>query len=165
MLNARVGATTMLADRRLGGSQVCMLLKNKRIFIVEDNAAYVAIASIYLRYAGAIVEVENWGLNVPDKIVKQLPIDVILMDLKLPRNASGFDIFDQIRAVPELAAIPIVAVSAADPDVAMARARQKGFAGYIAKPITPRIAAYVAAILDGKQIWIADSDVLYSDQF
>jgi CheY-like chemotaxis protein len=142
-----------------------MSLKNKHIFIVEDNVGNLAVASVYLEQDGAKIKVERRGLKTAQAILRSLPIDIVLTDLMLPNSVSGFDIFDQIRAVPELAAIPIVAVSAADPDVAMARARQKGFSGYIAKPITARIAAYVAAILDGKQIWIADSDVLYSDQF
>ncbi len=157
MLNARVGATTMLAERKSGGLQLSMLLKNRRIFMVEDNAAYVAIASIYLRYAGATVESVSWGLKVPDIILKQLPIDVILLDLKLPRNTSGFDIFDQIRAVPELAAIPIIAVSAADPEVVMPKARDRGFAGFISKPISASIVRHVAAVLEGKNVWKTDS--------
>jgi two-component system cell cycle response regulator DivK len=134
-----------------------MLLKNRRIFIVEDNAAYVAIASNYLRYAGAIVESESWGLKVPGIILKHLPIDVILLDLMLPRNASGFDVFDQIRAVPELAAIPIIAVSAADPEVVMPQARERGFAGFISKPISASIVKHVAAVLEGKNVWKTDS--------
>jgi CheY-like chemotaxis protein len=136
---------------------MCMLLKNRRIFIVEDNAAYIAIASIYLRYEGAIVESERWGRNVPDAILKQLPIDVILLDLILSRNTSGFDIFDQIRRVPQLTTIPIIAVSAADPDVAMPQARQKGFSGFISKPISASIVKHVAAVLEGKDVWKTDS--------
>jgi CheY-like chemotaxis protein len=141
-----------------------MSLKNKNIFIVEDNVGNLAVASVYLEQEGAKIKVERRGIKTAQAVLRSLPVDIILTDLMLPNSVSGFDIFDQIRAVPELAAIPIVAVSAADPDVAMPRARQKGFAGYIAKPITPRITAYVTAVLEGKQIWIADSDMLYTDQ-
>ena len=141
-----------------------MSLKNRRIFIVEDNVGNLAVASIYLEQDGAKIKVERRGLKTAQAVLRSLPIDIILTDLMLPNSVSGFDIFDEIRRVPELAAIPVVAVSAADPDVAMVRARQKGFNGYIAKPITPRIVEYVQAVLDGKPIWIADSDMLYSDQ-
>jgi two-component system chemotaxis sensor kinase CheA len=134
-----------------------MLLKGKRIFIIEDNAGNLAIASAYLESQGAIIRFERRGVNTPQVIVSQLPIDLILTDLMLPKNASGFDVIDQIRQVPDLAQIPVVAVSAADPDVAMPIARQKGFAGFISKPITPRIMHYVADVLNGKQVWIGDS--------
>src|SRR5579871_6782966 len=102
MQYAQAGVSPRFVDRWSGGSHVCKLLENKRIFIVEDSAAYIAIASIYLRYEGATVESERWGLNVPNVIVSQLPIDVILMDLKLSHNTSGFDVFDQIRRTPQL---------------------------------------------------------------
>lgn len=135
-----------------------MLLKGKRIFIVEDNAGNLAIASIYLEGQGATVRFERRGDNVPKIILAQMPIDIILMDLMLPRNVSGFGVVDQIREIPELRMIPIVAVSAADPDRAMPVARQKGLAGFICKPVTPLIAQHIAKVLDGKQVWVADSD-------
>jgi CheY-like chemotaxis protein len=136
-----------------------MLLKGKRIFILEDNAGNLAIATVYLESQGAIVKFERRGVNTAQLIMNHLPIDLILTDLMLPKNASGFDVIDQIRQVPELAKIPVVAVSAADPDVAMPIARKKGFAGFISKPITPRIIQYVADALSGKQVWIADSNL------
>src|SRR5258708_6173791 len=157
MLQSQAGRAATLEDRWLGRSRMCMLLKNRRIFIVEDNAAYVAIASIYLRYEGAVVESERWGLKVPEIILQHLPIDVILMDLMLPRNTSGFEVFDQIRQVPQLAAIPIVAVSAADPEIVMPQARERGFAGFISKPISRSFVQHVATVLQGKPVWNPDS--------
>ena len=139
-----------------------MILKGKRIFIIEDNAGNLAIASIYLEGQGATVRFERRGTNVPDLIAKQMPIDVILMDLMLPNNASGFDIIDQIRQVPELKPIPIVIVSASDPDKAMPIARQKGLSGFISKPVTPQIAYHVADVLRGKHVWIGDSGFMFS---
>src|SRR5438874_13559019 len=96
-----------------------MLLKNKRIFIVEDNTGNLAIASIYLENQGAKIKFERRGVRTPEAILQQMPIDLILTDLMLPNGISGFDIFDQIRQVPVLAAIPVVVVSSADPDTAM----------------------------------------------
>lgn len=137
-----------------------MSLKNAHIFIIEDNAGNLAIASIYLENQGAKIKFERRGVNTPQAILKALPIDLILTDLMLPKGISGFDVFDQIRQIPELANIPVVAVSAADPDVAMATARKKGFAGYISKPITPQIVLHIADILDGKQVWVGDSGLM-----
>ncbi len=137
-----------------------MFLKGKRIFIVEDSAGNLAIASVYLEGQGAVVKFERRGINVPEMIARQMPIDVILMDLMLPRNANGFEIADEIRQVPELKDIPIIVVSAADPDRAMPIARQKGLAGFISKPITPQIANYVLQVLNGNKIWIGDTGLI-----
>lgn len=133
-----------------------MLLKNRRVFIVEDNAGNLAIASVYLRQQGAVVLYERWGHNTAQAILPHLPIDVILMDLMFPNNVSGFDVFDQIRQVEQLAHIPIVAVSAADPDSAMPKALSKGFSGFISKPVSIRISKHIAKIIEGKKVWAAE---------
>jgi two-component system cell cycle response regulator len=61
---------------------------------------------------------------------------VILMDLQMP-NLNGYDAAAQIKALPDLRHVPIVAVTA----FAMVGDRDKilagGFNGYIPKPITP----------------------------
>jgi len=133
-----------------------MLLKNKRIFIVEDQVTYMAIAATYLRFEGAEVESEPDWKNAVQAMLKSLPIDLILMDLVLSTNTSGFDLFDQIRQVPELAHIPIVAISSTDPEVAIPQVQAKGFSGFISKPISPTIVNSVAAVLDGQSVWRMD---------
>lgn len=134
-----------------------MLLKGKRIFMIEDKYLYVAVASIYLRYEGAIVESQSQVKDLPLVLANHLPIDVILLDLALSRKTSGFDVFDEIRRVPKLAQIPVIAVSAVDPDFALPAARQKGFAGFISKPLSSTIAGHVASVLAGEQVWATES--------
>lgn len=133
------------------------LLKGKRIFIVEDDAGNLAIASTYLQLAGAITKVDRFGITTVEAIQRVLPIDLILMDLSLPNGISGFDIVKQIREVPCLAQIPVVAVSAGDPDSAIPRAMQLGFSGFIAKPIGPRFSQFIASVCAGKPVWQAES--------
>lgn len=133
-----------------------MLLKGKRVFIVEDNASNLAILSVHLRQQGAFVTFERWGAQTVRLIERALPIDIIMLDLMFPNNVSGFDVFDEIKAVPHLAHIPIVAISASDPDIAIPRARSKGFAGFVSKPIPFNIAQHVAHAIEGKKVWITD---------
>jgi CheY-like chemotaxis protein len=134
-----------------------MLLAQKRIFMIEDNTNNLAVAMAHLRSQGATVLYEKWGSGTPELIARALPIDVILLDLMLPNDVNGFDVFDEIQQVPDLAAILVVVISAVDPDVAMPKARQKGLAGFIAKPISVYIGKYIADVLGGKQVWIAES--------
>ena len=133
-----------------------MLLSGKRIFITEDNAGNLAVLATYLEGYGATLKSDRRGVNTVAALREHLPFDVILLDLMLPNNVSGFDLFDQIRQVPELTHIPVIAVSAADPDFAMSKARMKGFAGFISKPISVVVGRYIAEVLNGKQVWIAD---------
>lgn len=133
-----------------------MLLKGKRIFIVEDNAGNLAIATLYLERHGASIKFVRWGNDALDMLKRNMPVDVILMDLMLPGKLSGYDIFQQIQQDPVLAHIPVVAVSASDPDVAMARCARLGFAGYISKPVSANIAQHIASVINGKKVWAGD---------
>jgi len=141
-------------------NSVQFLLKNRLIFVIEDNPGNLAVLSMYLEQEGAKVKVERYGINTVQAILKAMPVDLIVTDLMLPKGLSGFDVYDQIRQVPELAHIPVVAVSAADPDSAMLKARQKGFAGFISKPVTRQIAKQLAEVLSGKTVWQGDSGLI-----
>ena len=131
-------------------------LQGKRIFVTEDNVGNLAILSFYLETHHVIIKVDRDGRNTVEEIRRNMPIDLILLDLMLLHNVSGFDLFDQIKQSPDLAAIPVVAISAADPDSAMTKARAKGFDGFISKPVPPTIAKYLAQVLDGKKVWITN---------
>lgn len=132
-----------------------MLLQGKHIFVVEDDPLNLAIIRTILQRAGAVVPFDHWGDTTLKRMLDYpFKLDLILLDLMLPHQFSGYDIFNSIRAVPELGQIPIVAVTASDPDVEMNKAREKGFSGYICKPLDrAKFARYVAAILEGEEIW------------
>ena len=79
--------------------------------------------------------------------VEEVP-DLILVDLGLP-DIDGQTLVTFIRRVPELANIPIVAVTAWPEDTAREMAEAYGCDGFISKPINTRafpdqIAAYLA---------------------
>jgi two-component system, cell cycle response regulator DivK len=63
--------------------------------------------------------------------------DLILMDIQLP-EIDGYEATRQIRTVPELAQVPIIAVTSYALSGDEAKARDAGCNGYVAKPFTPR---------------------------
>jgi CheY-like chemotaxis protein len=131
-----------------------MLLSGKRIFIVEDDPTNLAVIRTILTKHGAEISFDTWGDAMFDKLHRFQPFHLILLDLALPRGVSGFNIYDQLRAKPEFAGIPVVIVTAADPSTEMNKAREKGLNGFISKPINyHRFAQSIAAVLDGKQVW------------
>jgi CheY-like chemotaxis protein len=132
-----------------------VLLKDKHVFVVEDDPMNLAVIRTILQRAGAIVPFDNWGDTTLDRLLTYpFKIDIILLDIMLPHQVSGYDIFEAIRQVPELQHIPIVAVTASDPDIEMNRARAKGFDGYISKPLDRfKFPREIAAILAGKAVW------------
>lgn len=126
----------------------------KRIFIFEDDVGNRAVMQTLLGFEGAIVAFDRWGQDYQEKLESFAPIDLILLDLMYPNNVSGFDIYDHITSLPMFAHIPIVAVSAADPQTALPKAKAKGFAGFISKPIDLRVfSEQLSTIFAGQSVW------------
>lgn len=134
-----------------------MLLKDKRIFYIEDDLKNRSIVQAILEQAGARFSFERWG---KDETLQRLhdfsPVDIILLDLMFPDHVSGYDIYARIRADSQFAAVPILIVSAADPAIEMPKARKLGLSGFIAKPIDFRLfPQQIADCLAGQAVWYA----------
>ncbi len=134
------------------------LLNDKRILIVEDDVTNMAVYNAILRGSGAMILQDFWNSDTMSLLVKTLPIDIILLDLMLRRQISGYTIFDHIKADPRLAHIPVVAVSAADPTVEIPKARARGFIGFIGKPVDPLLfPRQIADCLAGIPVWYSQT--------
>lgn len=131
-----------------------MELKNKRIFVVEDNLENrIVYQYIFLR-EGVIADFERWGSDAITKLKHMRQVDLIILDLMLANGSSGYDTFDEIRKHPEFNTVPIVAVSSADPSEAIPKTRRYGFSGYISKPIDQsRFPKQLCLILQGVPVW------------
>lgn len=129
-------------------------LDEKRIFMVEDNLENRIIIQLALVRTSAILEFDRWGRDTLRKLAWFSPVDLILLDLMLPHGESGFEIFTQIRQKPEFATVPIAAVSAADPSLAIRKCRDMGFSGFIAKPIDDELfAPQLEKLIKGEAVW------------
>ena len=130
-------------------------LDGKHIFYVEDDVNNRAIVQTILELEGAKVGFERWGSieNIVPRL-KTFEPDIILLDLMFPANISGYDIYDALRQYPFFANTPIVAVSASDPSIEIPKARAKGFAGFISKPIKLRhFPTQIASLINGQPLW------------
>src|SRR3954447_20436585 len=117
-----------------------------RILIVEDNEMNRDMLSRRLARKGYVVEIAVDGGEGVARARATLP-DLILMDMSLP-VLDGWDATRQIKAVPETAAIPIIALTAH----AMAGDREQALAAgcddYDTKPIDlPRLLGKIEALL------------------
>lgn len=129
-------------------------LQGKRILVVEDNVLNLAVFATVLKQSGAIVVQDYWNTNTVNLITRHLPVDAILLDLMLKHQINGYSIFDELQAHPDLAAIPVIVVSAADPDTEIPKAKERGMAGFIGKPISPsRFPQQVADCINGRPVW------------
>jgi two-component system response regulator len=70
-------------------------------------------------------------------------IDLVLLDLLLPRR-DGWSVLHDIRADPGLAPLPVIALTASEPEIHDWRRRDLPADGYLAKPID--VERFLAAI-------------------
>ncbi len=111
-------------------------MSSRRILVIEDNADNrTLITDILSALAYTVIEAIDGEQGVA-KAAAERP-DLILMDLSLPQM-DGWTATRQIKANPELAHIPIIALTAHAMVGDREKALEAGCDDYISKPIDLR---------------------------
>jgi two-component system, cell cycle response regulator DivK len=108
----------------------------KRILVIEDTEDNRRIIGDLLTSVGYEVIEAADGEEGVAMAQSHLP-DLILMDIQLP-VMDGYEATRRVRAIPELADVPIIAVTSYALSGDDAKARSAGCDGYVAKPFSPR---------------------------
>jgi signal transduction histidine kinase/CheY-like chemotaxis protein len=110
--------------------------RNISILIADDNKANVATISSYLEANGYRILIAHNGEEAIAMAQAHLP-DIILMDIQMP-VIDGIEAIQEIRQIPNLINVPIIAVTA----LAMTEDRDRCIAAganeYISKPVKLR---------------------------
>ncbi|MDD2844392.1 MAG: PAS domain S-box protein [Rhodoferax sp.] len=112
-------------------------IKGARILLVEDNDLNQEVATELLRDAGFIVDVAENGEIAVQK-VKQASFDLVLMDMQMP-VMDGLTATREIRKLPALAELPIIAMTANVQMSDRQRCVEAGMNDHLAKPIDPEL--------------------------
>jgi CheY-like chemotaxis protein len=121
-----------------------------RVLLVEDNYDNFEMVRFLLERADYTVIGAHTGREAVKSARENKP-DVILMDLSLP-EMDGWEAAREIKNDPEIAHIPLIALTAHTLPGDRKKAMEAGFDNYISKPINvPAFYEIVSAILTGKK--------------
>ncbi|MEO7742605.1 MAG: response regulator [Usitatibacter sp.] len=103
------------------------------VMMVEDNERNRKLARTILEFRGyEVVELED-GEHAVARAKECKPV-LVLMDIQLPK-VDGITALGMLRADPETAAIPVIAVTASVTPSEREKVVEAGFNAYVAKPI------------------------------
>ncbi len=106
---------------------------NTTILYVEDNLANrILIRRILMAEGYTIIEAENASEAL--RVVENQVPDLILMDINMP-DVDGYTLTAQLKKIPTLTTIPIIALTANVMKGDRERTLQAGCDGYIQKPV------------------------------
>ncbi len=106
-----------------------------RILLAEDNVLNQVVASEFLKSYGVEVVIAGNGAEAVERARAQT-FDMVLMDLHMP-VLDGIGASCAIRALPDGARLPIVAMTAAVMSEDRGRCEAAGMVDFVAKPVDP----------------------------
>ena len=112
--------------------RLAAISRGKRLLLVEDDLLNREIALSMLEEVGLVADIAGDGQQAVAAIGKQ-HYDLVLMDMQMP-VMDGLSATRAIRAMPQFASLPIIAMTANAFDDDRQRCRDAGMNDFVAKP-------------------------------
>ena len=108
--------------------------QRRRVLYVEDNPANLRLVEQILALRPGLqlqtAELPSQGIE----LARLRPPDLVLLDINMP-EMDGYQLLSRLRAEPQLAHVPMVAISADAMPNAVERGLEAGFDAYLTKPL------------------------------
>ena len=105
------------------------------ILVVDDDPDIRTLMEAILEAAGHNVTLAADGQEALSKL-KRRSYDLIVLDIMMP-SMSGYEVLEQIRAIPSRASTPVVVVTAKHDPTGVMREVKGGALDHLAKPFMP----------------------------
>lgn len=114
----------------------------KKILVIDDNKVVLTAMSVMLKNKGYLVMLAESGADAISMLRRDHP-DLILLDLDFPPDVGniggglrdGFLILDWARRMCDADKIPVIIVSALDPETYKEKAQARGIPTFFRKPV------------------------------
>jgi class 3 adenylate cyclase len=122
-----------ISDLQSTGTAADAAGSGARILVVDDQTDNVQLLADLLTLHGYTVETALSGQDALNCVYRSAP-DLILLDVVMP-GLSGLEVLRRLRVDTRFAMLPIVLVTALDPDVERVNGLEAGADDFLAKPI------------------------------
>ena len=115
--------------------QALATIRGARVLLAEDNELNQQVAGELLADAGLLVDIAANG-RIAVAMAQQQAYDIILMDMQMP-EMDGVEATRALRALPQFASVPIVAMTANAMQADRELCLEAGMVDFVSKPIEP----------------------------
>lgn len=105
------------------------------ILVVDDDPDIRDLIQAILEAAGHNVTLAPDGQEALSKL-KRKPYELVVLDIMMP-TMSGYEVLEQIRAMPSRASTPVIVVTAKHDPTGVMREVKGGALDHLAKPFLP----------------------------
>lgn len=118
----------------------------RRVLVVDDEENVTHLVSSALRFDGFETMTADSGTDALAKVTQYDP-DLVVLDVMMP-GRDGLDVLQELRKRPDVAAIPVVLLTAKATDADVWEGWKAGADYYMTKPFKPEdLASFAHNIL------------------
>ncbi len=137
--SARGRSLGHVLDHTLIDRAPCCWLYGLKVLVVDDNAMNLDVCRRVLAREGALVTTIESGQRALDLIAAtNASYDAVVMDMQMP-GLDGAETTQRLHMVPQLATVPVIALTASAVASEQSRALISGMNDFLAKPIEPEV--------------------------
>lgn len=110
----------------------------RSILVVDDDPRNLRVVGSLLKESGYQVHVADSG-ELALAIAGEVPLDLILLDIRMPRGMDGLETCRQLKADDRTRPIPMIFLTGKEDEETTVRAFTAGGADYVKKPFDAQV--------------------------